>query len=124
MHGSLFEVVFKQSLTDCCEYERIDEKSTVLILFWVDDTIIVASDNKALCPIKMDLNEKFKMKDRGRLSWFLGNEFVLKDHCIIMNQEKYCKKILERFRMSDYKPKYIPCDPSINEITDCEPIIY
>ena len=105
LHGNLVEVVFKQSLTDCSGYERIDENSTVLILFCVDDTIIVASDNKALGAIKMDLNEKFKMKDRGRLSWFLSNEFVFKEYCIIMNQEKYCKKILERFRMSDCKPK-------------------
>ena len=34
-----------------------------------------------------------------------------------MNQSKYLKDMLDRFQMSDCKPKSIPCDPSVNKLT-------
>lgn len=120
LHGSLVEEGFKQLQTDCCVYKRIGKDSTVLILFWVDDIIIVASDDEALDTIKMSLSKKFKMKDLGRLAWFLGIAFQFKDDCIFMDQKKYCEKILERFRMSDCKPKCIPCDSSVSGVIDSE----
>ena len=120
LHGSLVEKGFEQSQADHCVYQKTDENSTVLIMFWVDDIIICASDAEVLNSVKMILCNRFKMKDLGRLSWFLGIEFVSGDHCITMQQKKYCEKILERFNMSDCKSKCIPCDPSINKILNSE----
>ncbi|KAK3880550.1 hypothetical protein Pcinc_014947 [Petrolisthes cinctipes] len=52
LHGSLVEEGLVQSQSDHCVYHRIDEDSTVLILFWVDDIIIAASDAEVLNSIK------------------------------------------------------------------------
>ena len=52
---------------------------------------------------------RFKMKDLGVLSWFLGIQFKCKDDCIEMNQNQCVEKILSKFTMSDCKPKAVPC---------------
>ena len=57
------------------------------------------------------------MKDIGVLSNFLGMEFSFTQDCIFMTQTKYCLKILDKFNMSDCKPKSLPCDASINTMT-------
>ena len=50
------------------------------------------------------------MKDFGCLTQFLGIDFKYEDDCIKMNQAKCVERILERFGMSDCKPKSTPCD--------------
>lgn len=117
---ALIEEGLAQSQSDHCVYHKIEEDSTVLILFWVDDIIIATSNAEVLNSIKEILCKRFRMKDLGQLTWFLGIEFMSSDHCIIMHQKKYCEKILDRFNMSDCKPKSIPCNPSFSKIANCE----
>ena len=58
---------------------------------------------------------RFKMKDLGVLSWFLSIQFKCGKDCIKMNQRKFVGKILERFNMSDCKPKAVPCELGANK---------
>ena len=51
---------------------------------------------------------RFKMKDLGVLSWFLGIKFKCENDCIEMSQSKFVEKIMERFNMSDCRPKAVP----------------
>jgi len=44
----------------------------VVILVWVDDMIVAASDMVLMSKAKQMLQERFRMKDLGRLSYFLG----------------------------------------------------
>ena len=48
-----------------------------------------ASDIDAVCDVKKSLSEKFRMKDMGDLTWFLGIEFRCTEDNIEMNQSKY-----------------------------------
>ena len=57
-------------------YTKFGGDSVVIILFWVDDIIIAASNNQVLNNMKAYLSDKFKMKDMGKLSLFLGIEFT------------------------------------------------
>lgn len=41
------------------------------------------------------LQERFKMKDLGRLSYFVGIEFRQGDRFVKMSQKKYSLKVLE-----------------------------
>ena len=86
LHKCLLEEGFIQSQADYCLYTKIRQDSTTIILFWVDDIIIVSSSRTALNSVKECLSDEFKMKDMGRLNWFLGIEFVFGDECIMMNQ--------------------------------------
>ena len=51
---------------------------------------------------------RFKMKDLGVLSWILGIQFKCENDCIEMSQSKFVEKIMERFNMSDCRPKAVP----------------
>ena len=58
---------------------------------------------------------RFKMKDLGVLSRFLGIQFKCENDCIEMSQSKFVEKILERFNMSDCKPNAVPCELGANK---------
>ena len=97
-------------------YTKFNGDSVIIILFWVDDILIASSNNQMLVDMKNNLGNRFKMKDMGILSWFLGMEFIFHDNYVMINHKKYCEKILERFDMMNCKSKSIPCDMSINSM--------
>ena len=108
---------FVNSLADTCVYTwtRSDGKSKLILLVWVDDLIIGASDMQDLNLFKQSLAKKFKMKDLGIISYFLGIEFDFQDNYISMKQPMYIDKVMNKFGMSDCSPKAIPCTPGINK---------
>jgi hypothetical protein len=110
LHNFLTKENFTQSLADPCLYVRaLDDERCVIVIIWVDDIIIAASDSDLLCSVKDSLRNRFKMTDLGELKWFLGTEFKRNGDSIKMNQTRYIQKILSRFKMSDCKPKPTPC---------------
>ena len=62
------------------------------------------------------LKQKFKMKDQGKIEYFLGIEFTNEDNIIYMHQKQYLQRLLEKFGMKDCKPKYTPNDSNINKM--------
>ena len=46
------------------------DKKMVYLLIWVDDIIIAACGNKIMKETKWMLQEKFRMKDLGKPSYF------------------------------------------------------
>ncbi|KAK3876712.1 hypothetical protein Pcinc_018524 [Petrolisthes cinctipes] len=67
---------FNQSAAENCLYTKFEGNNVTMILVWVDDIIIAASNDGALQVIKKALKDRFKMKDLGQLSWYLGIEFT------------------------------------------------
>ena len=116
LHNFLLSQDFVQSLCDNCVYTKHMNSSKIIIIVWVDDLIIAASDINKLNEIKQSLSLKFKMKDLGVVSWFLGIEFNIKDNLIEMNQSKYVEKILTKFKMSDCNPKATPCNMTTSKL--------
>lgn len=114
LHSFLINLGFEQSLSDNCVYSRNDVNGKVIMMIYVDDLIIAASCKDILTEIKSTLSSRFKMKDFGTISYFLGIEFKITENCIEMNQCRYAEKILSKFNMSNCKPKAVPCDLNIN----------
>ena len=75
----------------------------------MDDITISATTLDLLTSVKETLCRKFKMKDLGKLSWFLGTNFKCNKDSIEMGQTQYIDKILSKFKMTDCKPKSTPC---------------
>ena len=69
-----------------------------LIVVWVDDIVIAASTETLLNSTKDMLKHRFKMKDLGPISWFLGIQFKQTPSGITMNRTFYLEGILERFK--------------------------
>ena len=101
---------------DHCVYAKEADDGKVIIIIWVDDLIIAASNDKILKKVKEMLSEKIKLKDLGRLKHFLGIDFNQSDGCVKMSLEKYATvyKILERFNMQSCKPRETPCDQNLD----------
>ena len=120
LHNFLFSMNFDQSLVDPCVYVRIEGNLRVIIIIWVDDILIAASNEDLLSDVKISLSNRFKMRDLGQLHWFLGIEFKFDQSCVSMNQSKYLEKVLEKFQMSNCNPKSIPCDLSFLKSNNVE----
>lgn len=123
LHDYLCENTFVQNPVDHCVYKRELEHEKVIILIWVDDLVIAASDERALKTVKEMLTGKFQMKDLGRLKNFLGITFDQCDGGVNMSQQSYVGKLLERFDMQDCKPRSTPCEPKLNYTDSDEKLI-
>ena len=47
--------------------------------------------------------------------FYHGSSVSNSSDCIEMSQRKFAEKILERFNMSDCKPKAVPCELGVNK---------
>jgi hypothetical protein len=68
LHNYLIKEEFTQSLADPCVYVCFvgdDAITCIIIVIWVDDLIISASNSALLLSVKDRLSSRFKMKDLG-----------------------------------------------------------
>ena len=86
LHDYLTKNHFVQNQADNCVYTRETEHDKVLMVIWVDDLIIAASDETALKSVKAMLASRFQMKDLGKLRHFLCIDFNQIDNCVKMSQ--------------------------------------
>ena len=122
LHSYLVENHFVRSDVDNCVYVKQIEDKMIVLVIWVDDLIIGASNDLLLCETKNMLKEKFKMKDLGKLSHFLGIDFEQGDGFVKVNQKEYLHKVLERFGMSDCKPRSTPSELKVESNGNEEPV--
>ena len=123
LHSFLVGQGFVRSDVDNCVYTRSNNSSKTIILIWVDDLIISGSDLAAVEEVKVALSNKFRMKDFGQISEFLGIQFDFSDDGVKLHQSNYVERILSKFQMSDCNPKFVPCDASAAKIdfVDAQP---
>jgi hypothetical protein len=114
LHDFFSKNDFVQSPVDKCMYVKHVSNDIVIVLVWVDDIIIAASNDCLLQSIKDLLKSTFKMTDLGQLSWFLGIQFLHDNGTIRMNQTQYLTKLLEKYNMNDCKSRCTPCELKMN----------
>ena len=81
---------------------------------WVGDILIATKCDDNMIHTKNTLKQIFKMKDQGKIKYFLAIEFTYKDNIIYMHQKQYLQRLLEK--LLDCKPKYTPNDSNINKM--------
>jgi len=74
------------------------------LLVYVDNIILAGDDAEQISKVKEFLDRKFKIKDLGRLSFFLGFEVTRSKQGIHINQRKYALDILANNGMLATKP--------------------
>jgi len=117
LHSFLVAQKLSQSDSDHCVYTRNEGSLIVIVIIWVDDIIVASNSNCMIDSIKDSLKQAFKMKDLGRISHFLGIDFEFRDGAIRINQSKFIEKIIKRFDMLDCKPRILPCDLCVANLT-------
>ena len=103
---------FMRSQVDNCLYIRHSDNGIELILLYVDDLLVVAKDMSGINRIKQVMIDRFKMKDIGKISVFLGMEVNIKreSHQLTVTQFQYTKRILSAFDMTECKSVSTPME--------------
>jgi hypothetical protein len=83
-------------------------KVQIFLLIYVDDIIVASSSDSAVRALLNDLQPDFALKDLGPLNYFVGIEVKPCDDGILLTQEKYTKKILDRVGMASCKSMRTP----------------
>jgi hypothetical protein len=63
--------------------------SLVLLIFYVDDLLIIGCSTSSIVVVKQILHDRFLMRDMGLLHSFLGLEISNDASGIKMSQDKY-----------------------------------
>jgi hypothetical protein len=109
----LFSLNFTQAYSDHSLFVRQTASSFLLLLVYVDDVIIAGDSFTEMESIKAALHHSFKIKDLGKLKYFLGLEVAHSSKGISVCQRKYCIDLLTDTGFLGSKPVSTPSDPSI-----------
>ena len=84
---------------------------TILIVY-VDDIVVTGSDKEGMSKLKECLLSEFKIKDLGRLKYFLGIEVAHSKEGIFISQQKYIIDLLTETGMLGCKAIDTPIEPN------------
>ena len=102
----------KKCKAEPCIYYRQTERTIIILLVYVDDLILISSNQEGIEYTKTMLKRNFEMKDLGELNYILGIQIKKQpDGSITLNQSKYILEILEEFGMDQCRPVSTPLDP-------------
>ena len=103
---------FLRSHADHSLYIKQTWEYLFIVIIYVDDLIILASDTTRMEALKTTLKQQYEMSDLGELNFCLGVKFVRDhgSHTIVLSQRRYIEDVLECFGMQDCKPIGTPLD--------------
>ena len=80
---------YVHSLHDYSLFYRKRGASNVSLGVYVDDILLTGTDTAEIDELKRFLDNQFKIKDLGKLHYFLGLEVLYKDDGILISQRKF-----------------------------------
>ncbi|XP_015162366.1 uncharacterized mitochondrial protein AtMg00810-like [Solanum tuberosum] len=104
---------YVHSLHDYSLFYRKRGTSTVFLGVYVDDILLTSTDIAKINELKRFLDNQFKIKDLGRLHYFLGLEILYKDDGILISQRKFVLDLLKEFKCDHMTPLSSPLDPNV-----------
>ena len=121
----LLDMGYVQSTADPCIFIKYNQAQEIVYVIgiFVDDCLVVGGEEENAL-VKKLLMEIFKMHDLGPLKFALGIKFDQKDGTILMSQQHYVDKMLEKFQMQDCKPTNtpLPIKSATNQVQDDKPL--
>src|SRR3954467_9456337 len=108
----MLEKGFKTSECDKCSYIKDDKDGYILLCLYVDDMLIIGSNDKMVKSTKDMLNSKFDMKDMGLANVILGMKITRTSDGLVLSQNHYVDQILEKFNKDDVKEGKTLIDPN------------
>ena len=83
-------------------YVKIKESGdTFIVYLYVDDLIFTRNNPKMLRDFKQAMIQKFEITNIGMMTYYLGIEIKQGEDKIFMNQNKFVKKILNKYKIKD-----------------------
>ena len=105
----LKKVGFVQLTTEHGIYVKREGESKVFLALYVDDLLLVCTDEGSLLSVKGSLSESFKMKDLGSAEYLLGVKIKrIPGGGYFLVQEKYAQEVVAKFGMGEAKVASTP----------------
>ena len=95
---------FKINECDKCVYVKNIERGFVIICLYVDDILIMGSNNEIIKTTKEMFNNKFDMKDLGVADVIVAIKISKTSDGLLLSQSHYIEKILNKFKQNDNSP--------------------
>ena len=105
---------FRINECDKCVYIKDIANSYVIVCFYVDDMLIIGSNNDIIKATKRMLTNEFNMKDLGVANVILGMKISRKPDGFVLSQSHYIKKDLEKFKKYNDSPVRTPVDVNLH----------
>ncbi|XP_010412906.1 PREDICTED: uncharacterized protein LOC104699278 [Camelina sativa] len=90
----LLEFGFTCSLRDPSLFVCFKGKNVIMLLLYVDDMAITGNSSELLQDLLEQLNTQFRMKDLGKLRYFLGIQIQYHDGGMFLSQQKYAEDLI------------------------------
>ena len=95
-------------------YHHSSTGKCIYLIVYVDDIVIIDTDQDGIQKLKQHLFSHFQTKDLGKLKYFLGIEVAQSNFGVVISQRKYTLNILTDTGMLDCKPVDTLLDPMSN----------
>lgn len=112
---------YLQCSKEPCLYTKGKLPEGTLIGMWVDDNYIVSGDTIERARLLNEMERKFSVKNLGQISFSLGIHFTWSDAGLYMTQTAYVGKIVEKFRMEECHPLYVPMQKGMKPTAKMSP---
>jgi hypothetical protein len=103
---------YKQLQSDTAVY--LHQKDPIIIATHVDDLLIFSKNENYIRDLYKGLmNENLEISDLGEPKEFLGVEIQKGEDYIILTQQNYLKRIINRFNKDKLYPRHNPLRPEV-----------
>jgi hypothetical protein len=106
---TLLEFGFVSSTVDSSLFVFHEGSVHLYFLTYVDDILFTRTSSSHIASVITKLQQVFKLKDLGNLSFFLGIQAVRSSQGLHLRQAKYISDLLSRSKMLGAKPFSSPC---------------
>ena len=103
---------FNQSQNDSCVYTKSENNNIFIIAVYVDDLILASKSMDDLRSLKSALKLEYKMKDLGKLEYFLGVNVYQESNKIFIHQATYTKSLIVKYGFEHANSVSTPADKS------------
>ena len=119
----LVSIGFTACVHEPCLFLRRQEDNITYIFVYVDDLVIAANSRIEMSRVKLELSNKWSMKDLGPLESILGIR-IIRDRqvrTLTLSQERFIDTILKKFKFEDVRAAKTPLAPGSRLTKDNSP---
>jgi hypothetical protein len=121
--NTLLDHGFEQSKSNYSLFTRLQGDSYIALLVYVDDIIIASNNAAAISQLSAYLNSQFRLKDLGKVKYFLGLEIARTDAGISVCQRKYTLDILADSGLLAAKQVLFPMESNLKLSKDDDALL-
>lgn len=109
------ELGFKRSKYDYCLYVLTSEDDIIYLIIFVDDLLICCKNKKKIVEIKKLLSNRFRMKDMGKVKYYLGIniEHDYETNVMTLDQKSYIESLAKKYQIENSKLYSTPMENNL-----------